>query len=243
MSYRFALRPLWLLSHLFAVAVVVAFVALGLWQLDRHDQRAARNATVEARAELPVAPVEDALTGIADADELRFRRLAAEGTYAPGVLLVDNRSLDGLPGAWVLAPLELADGSVLAVNRGFRFAADGGVEAPPAADGPVRVEGTVASWEDGGCGVRRDDDGRPLGTACLRRDAAAEAFGAEVLPVVLQRQTSEPAEPEVLQPVPAPELDDGPHRSYAFQWFAFATIVAVTYPLILRRTARSEPAP
>src|SRR3546814_9032728 len=39
----------------------------------------------------------------------------------------------------------------------------------------------------------------------------------------------------LLVPVPAPPLDAGPHRSYAFQWFAFAAIVAIVYPLILRR--------
>lgn len=241
MPYRFALRPLWLLSHLFAVAVVATFVVLGLWQLDRHDQRAARNATVRARAELPVVGVEAAVASAADPDDLRFRRLAAEGTYGDEVLLVDNRSLAGLPGSWVLAPLELADGSVLAVNRGFQFASGGTVDPPPAPRGTVRIEGTVATWESSGCGVRRDADGRPRGTACLRRDATAEAFGSEVLPVVVQRQVAEPAEPDVLEPVPAPELDAGPHRSYAFQWFTFATIVAVTYPLILRRRARSAP--
>ena len=243
MRYRFALRPLWVLSHVFAVAVIVTFVALGVWQLDRHDQRAARNATVEARADLPVVPVAEALAEAGDPSELRFRRLSATGTYADPVLLVDNRSLGGLPGAWILAPLELDDGTVLAVNRGFRFAVDGRVEAPPAPDGEVRVEGTVAEWEWGGCGVRRDDADRPVGTACLNHDAATEAFGAEVLPLVVQRQVSEPAEADVLEPVPAPELDAGPHRSYAFQWFAFAVIVAVVYPLILRRTAGGGEAP
>lgn len=243
MSYRFALRPRWLLSHVIAVASVVALAFLGLWQLDRHDQRAARNATVEARAELPVAPVAAALASADDPDELRFRRLAAEGTYGDEVLLVDNRSLEGLPGAWVLAPLELADGSVLAVNRGFRFSSEGAVEPPASPQGPVRVEGTVAVWESDDCGVRRDDEGRPLGTACLRRDAAAEAFGIDVLPVVLQRQASDPAEADVLKTVPAPELDAGPHRSYAVQWFSFATLAAVTYLLILRRVGRTGPAP
>jgi cytochrome oxidase assembly protein ShyY1 len=242
-SYRFALRPRWLLSHLFAVASVVALVSLGLWQLDRHDQRAARNATVEARADLPVAPVAEALASVDDPDALRFRRLAAEGTYGDEVLLVDNRSLDGLPGAWVLSPLELGDGSVLAVNRGFRYSSGGAVEPPAAPDGPVRIEGTVAVWEADDCGVRRDDDGRPLGSACLNRRAVAEAFGTDILPVVVQRQASDPAEADVLEAVPAPELDAGPHRSYAFQWFAFAALATVTYLLILRRVSRSRPAP
>jgi cytochrome oxidase assembly protein ShyY1 len=235
-SYRFALRPLWLLSHLVALGCVVALVGLGQWQLDRHDQRGARNATVVARAGQPAVPVADALDEVDDPDDLRFRRVAAEGAFGDAVLLVDNRSLDGLPGAWVLAPLELADGSVLAVNRGFVFASSGRLDPPPVVDGTVRLEGTVVPWE-GDCGVRRDDAGAPLGAACLQREAAAEAFGADVLPVVVQRQVSDPAEPGELRPVPAPELDAGPHRSYAFQWFIFAALTAVVYGLILRRRA------
>jgi surfeit locus 1 family protein len=236
--YRFALRPLWILSHLFAVACVVAFVGLGLWQLDRHDERAERNATIEARADLPAVPIADALREAGDdGDALRFRAVAASGTYGDGELLVDNRSKDGLPGAWVLTPLVLDDGTTLVVNRGFQFNDGGRVDPEPAPDGPVSIEGTVTPWEDDGCGVRRDDAGEPVGMACLRRSAAEEAFGADVSPVVVQRQTSTPSEPGGLAPVPLPELDAGPHRSYAVQWFIFAALTAVVYVLILRRIA------
>lgn len=236
--YRFAFRPLWILSHLFAVACVVAFVALGLWQLDRHDERAARNATIEARADLPAEPITRALAGVDDVDDLRFRSVAASGTYGERDLLVDNRSKDGLPGAWVLTPLTLEDGTTLVVNRGFQFSDGGRVEPEPAPDGPVALEGTVTPWGGDGCGVRADDDGVPVGMACLRRSAAEDAFGDEVLPVVVQRQVSEPPGAAVLAPVPLPELDAGPHRSYAVQWFIFATLTAVVYVLILRRVAR-----
>jgi surfeit locus 1 family protein len=239
--YRFALRPLWILSHLFAVACVVAFVGLGLWQLDRHEQRADRNATAEARAGLPAVPVAAALGEVGevgDADDLRFRTVSASGTYGGRDLLVDNRSRDGLPGSWVLTPLTLDDGSTLVVNRGFQFAEGGAVEPEPAPGGPVAVEGTVTTWEGEGCGVRTDDAGTPVGMACLRRSAAEQAFGADVLPIVVQRQRSEPAPVDVLAPVPLPELDAGPHRSYAVQWFIFAALTGVVYLLILRRVAR-----
>jgi len=250
--YRFALRPVWILSHLFAIGAIVAFVLLGAWQLDRHDQRAERNATVEERTALPAVPLADALTeggcpewpdcSSGAADDLRFRNVSAEGTYGQEVLLVDNRSKDGLPGAWVLAPLQLDDGSVLVVNRGFQFndAASGAVEPPPSPAGTVAVQGYVAVWEGGSCGVRTDDSGDPVGMACLREDAAETAFGADVLPVVVQAQLSEPADAAVLDPVPLPELDAGPHRSYAVQWFTFATLAAIVYPLILRRKAKGQ---
>lgn len=241
--YRFALRPLWILSHVFAVSAIAAFVALGFWQLDRHDQRAERNATVEDRAEQPVVPVADALADVGDPEDLRFRELTGTGTYEDEALLIDNRSNEGLPGAWVLAPLRLDDGSVLVVNRGFQFRDDGVVDPPPVPPGPVTVEGYAVPWDDRSCGVRRDGAGRPVGAACLRRDAAEEVAGAEVLPVVVQRQSSEPADADVLVPVPLPELDAGPHRSYAVQWFLFAGLAAIVYPLILRRVARGQQAP
>jgi surfeit locus 1 family protein len=41
--------------------------------------------------------------------------------------------------------------------------------------------------------------------------------------------------------LPEPELDEGPHLSYAVQWFVFATIAAVGYPLVLRRLSRRGP--
>jgi cytochrome oxidase assembly protein ShyY1 len=36
-------------------------------------------------------------------------------------------------------------------------------------------------------------------------------------------------------PVPPPELSEGPHLSYAVQWFIFSTIAVVGYPITLRR--------
>ena len=43
-----------------------------------------------------------------------------------------------------------------------------------------------------------------------------------------------------LVPVPLPELESGPHRSYAVQWFIFATIGTIGYPLVLRKVASDK---
>ena len=239
--HRFAFRPLWLVSHLFAASLVVLFISLGFWQLRRHDDKVERNATIVARSELPPAPVADLVAEEGDAESLRFRPAVVEGEFVPDAdLLVDNRSLDGLPGAWVLTPVELADGSIVAVNRGFQGFDSGRIDPPPPPTGDVTVEGTLVPWADRGCGVRTDDAGTPVGAACLRRSAVEERVGRDVLPVVLQLDRSAPADADVLVPVPLPDLDAGPHRSYAVQWFIFATIGLVGYPLVLRRVARDR---
>ncbi len=255
MVYRYALAPRWIASHLLALFVVALFLNLGAWQLRRHDERAERNAVVEARAELPPvdvaelvpvgadAPADDGADGlVVDPDALRFRQATASGRYGERTLLVDNRSRDGLPGAWVLAALDLPDGRTLVVTRGFEATKGGDIDPPAPPEGGVAVVGTLVPW-GGSCGSRTDDDGRTVGMACLDRATAEAVFDHEVLPVVLQRQASTPEEPATLTPVPLPELGPGPHRGYAGQWFIFATIVGVVYVLILRKVARERAAP
>ncbi len=43
-------------------------------------------------------------------------------------------------------------------------------------------------------------------------------------------------------PIARPVLDDGSHLNYMGQWFIFATLTCIVYPLLLRRTARNKAA-
>jgi surfeit locus 1 family protein len=60
-----------------------------------------------------------------------------------------------------------------------------------------------------------------------------------LLPVYVLLQTQAP--PQTL-PVPAtpPTFDEGPHLSYAIQWFSFATIAVVGCGVLLARDRRRE---
>lgn len=242
--YRFALRPRWILSHLFAVVMVVLFVNLGFWQLRRHDWRAERNAAVVARSEEPVVPVEELVDaavaqGLA-IDDLQFRPVSVVGSFdGSSTVLVDNRSRDGLPGVWVLTTLELADGARVVVNRGFHSTQGSDDIADPPA-GRVEMVGSAVPWDSRSCGVRDGGEGDIVGMACLRRDVVEDRVGGSVLDVVVQRTSASADDAAGITPVPPPELDSGPHRGYAFQWMTFATLTAVVYALILRRVARDR---
>ena len=49
-------------------------------------------------------------------------------------------------------------------------------------------------------------------------------------------QTQRPSQQGALpEPPPLPPLTNGPHLSYAVQWFSFATIAIVGYIVLLRR--------
>ena len=240
--YRFALRPLWIVSHVFVAFLVVLCANLGFWQLRRHDERAERNAQVIARSEAPVVDVQTLVAEFDDVEFARYRPASVEGEYLRDAdLLIDNRSYDGLPGAWVVMPLRTTDGRTVAVSRGFLGFDEGELVPPPAPAGMVTVTGTALPWVDG-CGVRTTDDGTPIGASCLDRDAVATLAGGSVEPLAVQLQTSSAGD-EGLVPVPLPELDSGPHRSYAVQWFIFGTIGLVGYPLVLRKVARDRSVP
>ena len=244
--YRFALRPKWILSHVFVLFMVVLFINLGFWQLSRLQEKKDRNARVQERtAEAVVDAGSLAEPGDFDrASGLEFRRATATGTYlADQEVLVRARSRDSAPGSWILTPLELSDGTALVVNRGW-IPNNGAFESVPARyrppTGSVTVTGLVRKTETRGSFGPTDP---PTGT--LENLARADVgrldrqVDEDLLPFVLQLQTQDPAVRSTdPRPVPAPELDEGPHLSYAMQWFTFALLTVVVYPLILRRRAR-----
>jgi surfeit locus 1 family protein len=234
---RFLLRPRWLLSHLFVVALVVTMVSLGFWQLRRLDERRDRNALVEARSAEPVVPIGDLLDpaeGDAEVDAVRHRTVSATGVYDDdATIVVRNRTLDGAAGAWLVTPLDLGGGERVGVIRGFvGLAPDGSAVDVPAPAGDVTVTGLVV-----------DPDGLD-GTA--PRDVAPLLDASDgILPALVRVDESDPPEaragdperpdPAAILPVPPPELSEGPHLSYAVQWFIFSAIAIAGYPLVLRR--------
>ncbi|NNC81342.1 MAG: SURF1 family protein [Acidimicrobiales bacterium] len=233
------LRPRWIASHVFAGTLIVSFIFAGLWQVDRLEERRETNTAVEARLQA------DAV-GIADldmsADDLEYRLVQVSGTYDPArELLVANRSADGSPGFWAWTVLELDAGGEVIVNRGFvprredAFSSD-----PTAPTTPVIVAGLVRYGLDAGAvsddGARISRPNPTLAGEYLQLDNA--------LPVgtYVQLRGQAPAPAAVPVPVPSPDLSEGPHLSYAFQWFTFATIGTIGYALVLWRIRRGSEA-
>lgn len=248
--WRFAYRPWWIVSHLFVLALVVAMMSAGFWQLRRLDERKARNAELAARLAEPEVPVA-ALVPPGDAPviagEVEDRRVTVTGRYGGDEqVLVRGRSLDDAPGSWIVAPLELDDGRVVAVNRGW-IRNDGRFTAVPeeyeTPDGGVTLTGiTHATQERGSLGATDPPDGVLTSLARVDLERYDQQVDGELLPVWVQL-----IEPEAGAPDPAPQLldppvtdDKGSHLSYAAQWFIFATIALVGYPMILRKVARER---
>ena len=234
------------LAKLLAVASLVAVtcVALGIWQIARLHQKQQFNDAVLAGLALPPAPVDALLPDGADPDAVRYRRAEATGTYDTehGFVLY-ARTQDSQAGNHMLTPLMLSDGRAILVDRGWVpldiDEPDTPETAPPSAE--VSVEGVLFSSEGGPPGAV--NTGGPVGTTLSKVDL--ETIQAQLpYPIapsylLLQRQT--PAQPDGLPDLsPLPELTEGPHLSYAIQWFTFAVIAAGGFVVLALREGRDH---
>jgi surfeit locus 1 family protein len=238
-DWSFARRPAWLASHLFALAVVVGCVLLGLWQLDRLDQRQRTNDLVAERSARPEVPVADALAGGPPRD-LEFLAVRDRGTYVGGEqVVVRNRSQGGAAGSWVVTPLQTESGPTILVNRGFVPNVTLAPADVPVPAGAVEVTGWLRrTQERAGIGPTHPEEGRLSALARIDVPRLDAQIPGELAPVWLQLGSQEPPPADGLpDPVPLPGLDEGNHLSYAVQWFTFATLGAVVYGLLLRRRA------
>jgi cytochrome oxidase assembly protein ShyY1 len=215
-----------------AVLVAATCVNLGLWQLRRLDERRELNAEILDRRSAAPLSIED-VAGNAAAEP--YRPATARGRYdVEHEVLVYGRSLDGESGHHVVTPLLLPGGGAILVVRGWvpfaMQAAPVRAAAPPANE--VGVEGFLAPDEGDGS-IAPDADGI---VRVLDVRGIASSLPYDVFPLALQLADQTPLQPESLPiPVPLPALSEGPHLSYAIQWFSFAVVAIVGAVILLRR--------
>lgn len=234
-------QPKWLIPTLLVFAGTALCIRLGIWQLDRLEQRRAFNAQFEsARAE----PALDLNQGLPkDLAEMEWRHVNVTGEYdfANQVALRNQYNGDQY-GYHLLTPLRFNEGSVL-VDRGWIPAESNSAPADwrrydetstITVSGQIRLGQTKPRF--GGVADALPENGAKLevwNNADLAQIASQMPY--PILPVYIQptpdandTEPPIPFQPEI-------ELTEGPHFGYALQWFTFATILFVGYPFFLRK--------
>jgi surfeit locus 1 family protein len=224
-------RRLWM--TLLVLVGVAVLCRLGVWQLDRLAQRRAINARIDMRMVEPATPLSGEPI---DPEAIEYRRVKVRGVYdSAQAIVLRNRTLDGAPGVHVLMPLRIAgsDKAVL-IDRGWLPLDQAAPEARRAFDeaGEIAVEG-IARLSQENAGGPQDP---PLGPDRTRLDAwfrvdiprIQQQIGYSLLPLFLEQQPTL-GDPPLPRRVPTTDLGEGPHLSYAIQWFAFAIILLVGY--------------
>ncbi len=234
-SRTFLLSPKWIAFHLLVFGSIALMIWLALWQLRRLDERQAFNATVTERIDEPPVPFDELLPLTrTDPAAVEWRQVTVTGEYLTDQITWFNRSQDGLAGDNVLTALIDGDTTIL-VNRGFILLADD-VRPPPA--GEIELLGRIRVPPGRQLGELTDASDGPLSE--VRRidlERLDEQLPGELAPVYLDLIGSIPniaaGDPV---PVPPPTSSDGPHLSYAVQWFIFAAAVLLGWALAVRRS-------
>ena len=235
--YAFAGKPRWIVGHVLVIVLVVVFVMAGLWQWSRHQWRSDMNDAIEARAEMPVLDVAALTTE--DPDDLEFRLATVAGAFTEQSVLIRSQSLDGQPGCHVVQPFVHDDQRAVIVNRGW-IPLEVCESASPLDDGLQHdaITGRVQLTETRGrFGVRDPAEGVLEIMARVDIERLQQQSDVELAPVYLEQVA--PSNEGLPRLVPPPATDAGPHLGYTFQWFSFAAVAIIGYPLVLRRQART----
>jgi cytochrome oxidase assembly protein ShyY1 len=249
--YRFLLSRQWVIITLVALLLVPTMIWLGFWQMDRHDERAARNRLVaDALAADPVPVERLAAPGDAVTRAERYRTVTAKGRFDTDDEVVVRRrtNADDRVGFHVLTPFVLDDGKVLLVNRGWIPAEAGRTtfpEVPAPPRGETTVKGRLMPDETTEASGIKDLEGLPDRQIMLiNSEQQAERLGAQVLGGYVAQTAPEPKDgtPERLGD-PGKE-NAALNYAYAVQWWLFAAAVPVGWFVLARREAleRTRPA-
>ena len=234
------LWPRWLALAVFVITLVVAFVNLGYWQLDRLEQRRERNQSVAVHENSPVVEWTEVFgPEITESDQ--WQRVRVTGRFdGEHQFVVRYRSNHGQSGYEVLTPLETPDGRHLLINRGFGARASGEdfpTTAPPAPTGEVTIVGHVRRNEQGPENAMVPIDGL---VRLVNSEAISRALPYHLVNGYVGVLEITPSQEGGLEPVAPPELTEGNHLSYAVQWFMFSAMAAVGLVVLIRSDLKAR---
>lgn len=231
----------WVLTTLLALAGTAVCIRLGIWQLDRLEQRRAFNHQVESMRAAELLDLNSEVPE--DIASMEWRAVTITGNYDfENQVALRNQYNAGLYGFHIITPL-LFDGGAVLVDRGWI---------------PAESDSSPAEWR------MYDEDEQVTVTGQIRLGHGKPAFGgvADALPVdgsklnvwnnldveKISTQMPYPILNVYIQPnadvgdtvppipfQPTIELTEGSHFGYALQWFTFATILFVGYPFFLQK--------
>jgi cytochrome oxidase assembly protein ShyY1 len=231
------------------VVACALFVRLGVWQWDKGVARQAEWSAFARGADRAVPVDAGGIEGLP-----RFQRVQLAGRFhREHQFLLDNRTHLGQAGYEVLTPLELGDGRVVLVDRGWVPFTGSRARLPDvriAADAKLQLAGRVDGLPSGGLALGRTapppGPAWPKVTAYPTLAQLATALGR---PLVGRVVLLDPGSPEgYVRDWQPPGLPPARHLAYAIQWWGFALTLLVIWAVLssprtdaVLRPARGRP--
>lgn len=212
-----------------ALLTLAVLLSLGAWQVRRLAWKSELIATIASRSDAPAVAVEAALADPAGND---YRHVAAMGRYRHDLALAMGVVAErGEVGGRLVTPLELADGRLILVERGWLPDHLLPPAAPAALDplGEVTLDG-VARWR----GADRPGLFTPTNLPEQRRwfwydlQALATVLGSHIEPLTLVLSRPDTAG-DLPRPLPVRADLPNNHLGYAITWFGLAASLVAIY--------------
>jgi cytochrome oxidase assembly protein ShyY1 len=232
----FQFDPEWRIT-LFTAVMVALMVSLGLWQLQRADEKSALAAAFQQRQAQPPALLSE-LRG-KPAAALAYAQVQLTGTFLPEeYFLLDNRVSGGRFGYEVLGILRLGDGSgTVLVNRGWIAGDSSRRELPdvPQVAGQVNLTGHVyvAPGAPYLLAEQQLQAGWPKRIQAVEMGIMQPPVMAitrgNVFPYPVRIDAGSPG--ALLVDWKVVNVSPQKHQGYAVQWFAMAAVLSIFYVL------------
>jgi len=224
--------------------VLPLFIYLGVWQLDRAEQKRELHDEFESRQNADAIDLNSKQTLSDTFDELRWRNMSVEGTFSEEVnILLDNQVEKGVAGYYVYTPFKLTDhDNWVLVNRGWISVGDSR-DTPPriaVAKGALNITGSVKSPPWTGI-LLMDNIVEQLDEATYRVQklelaGIEELLNIVLLPYVIRMGPESPA--GFTRQWKVPGTGEEKNLGYAFQWFAMATVILFIYLILNIKRAK-----
>lgn len=231
-DYRFLLSKKWIGLAVFVLILIPLFLLASSWQFHRLSDKQNRNAEISLALAQPVQPLQRVITDSVDR-QTEWQRVSASGTFEPsGEVLVRRKFYDNAVGYWVVTPFATMQGQRLLVVRGWIPAGRDALTPPPytpAPSGEVSIEGRLR-MSDVRTGKKPTD--LPQGQIDV---LVAGEIDARAINGYLEYTGASPAD---IRPIAPPQLDEGPHWSYAWQWRLFVILALVGFVVLARSNAQ-----
>lgn len=232
-GWSFLRSPRWLGYYVLLILFWIVCVWLADWQFDRRADARAEIARIHQNYDALAIPLEEAVPDPTSFDEnaLKWQTATLQGEYLGDPFLARNRPGPEGVGSHLLQPLRTDQGLVFIVDRGWvpvngsEANTDTGwlnrVPKPPA--GLVKIDVRLRASEPQVSG--RLSQGSTVASINLPELARVGGFDEAYTGAygMLIRETPGAATGVLPEP---PERDEGPHLSYALQWYVFIFISA-----------------
>jgi len=238
------------------ISISVACASLGVWQLRRLGERRASNvAATTGLVQPPIQPDSGPSPAL-----LPYRRATVSGVLDEArEFVLRNRLIRGVPAVQIVTPLRLpGSDTALLINRGYVPAPDAVSPAVTAAEwaepGRQTYHGTLLPLPNRGDGAPVMRSGREtwkgLDLAAMRARLPYPIVALYLIAEADSTQETAHTLDGLVYPFRAelPPMDEGPHLSYAIQWFGIGiAVLAFGVMFVLKdapgKSRRPHPSP